>query len=313
MASTKVAPPRPAERSGSSGPPQKGPNPPVLQVTKYDRVSSWLMAIVIGLIITVLWLWVLWVTSRVEEPDTPPQVELLEMPGGDPEGAVDETLKLESPAPETNDPSLFDNPQEETKIQKTMENVMEMSDQAARQVQQQQTSDVRNTGKAGSASGTGRRALGMGPGVSGVPRAERWFVRFLEDVSLEEYARQLEYFGIELGAVFPDGRLVILSDLAAERPSKRVVRTGKGENRLYMTWRGGRRKEADVELFQKAGVEAGRAVILHFYPPETERILVRLERNYAGRPVDEIRRTYFAVRRDGRGYRFEVIRQLYLN
>lgn len=267
------------------------------------------MAVVLALIVAVVWLTIVWATSRISEPEASADIELFELPGGDLQGAVDETLRLDSPEEVADDPALVDTPEEETQIEETIENVIELSEAASQQLQQQYQQDAQNTGRAGSATGTGRRALGQGPGESGLPREQRWFVRFSEGSSLEGYAQELDFFGIELGALLPTGKLVIVSNISSEKPNMRTLNSGRGENRLYMTWQGGQRKQADLKLFQKAGIDAGRAILFHFYPRKTEAMLARLEHDYANRPADQIRRTYFVVRRAGRGYQFQVTRQ----
>ena len=68
---------------------------------------------------------------------------------------------------------------------------------------------------------------------------------------------------------------------------------------------------ADAELFERAGEDARSGSILHFYPPATEQLLARLERDYRNRSVKEIRRTYFTVIPQGNGFAFAVTRQLY--
>lgn len=287
------------------------PPPPVLQVTRYDLATSFLIAVVIGLVIAVVWLGVVWAVNRPESEEGPVPLEMVELPGGDEDGAVDETLELQSPEDPTDDPSLAEVPADEPEIQEMLETVIEMADEATNLAQQQFEMDARNAGNPGSASGTGRRALGMGPGESGIPREQRWLVRFSDRSTLEEYARQLDFFGIELGALLPNGKLIYLSNLSADRPQKRETTSGKNEKRLYMTWRGGSRREADRKLFEKAGVDVSGARIMHFYPSETEKRLATLEQRYRNRPVDEIRRTYFVVLRNGRNYRFEVTRQIY--
>jgi hypothetical protein len=78
-----------------------------------------------------------------------------------------------------------------------------------------------------------------------------------------------------------------------------------------MSWQGGQRKQADVKLLQKAGVDATRGIILHFYPAETEEMLARLERSFANRSERDIRRTYFVIVPQGRGFTFAVSRQTY--
>jgi hypothetical protein len=153
----------------------------------------------------------------------------------------------------------------------------------------------------------------MGPGKSGFPREQRWFVRFSEGSTLNEYARQLDFFGIELGALLPGGRMVYLSDVTSDRPKVREATSGADEQRLYMTWQGGERRKADLELFRKAGVDIAGGIVFHFYPPATEAMLARLERDYRNRPADQIRRTYFVVRPGAAAgqYAFEVTRQSY--
>jgi len=52
---------------------------------------------------------------------------------------------------------------------------------------------------------------------------------------------------------------------------------------------------------------------MHFYDPETEQLLARTEVAYRNRKSSEIRSTYFAVRKDGSGYKFVVTSQSYLS
>jgi hypothetical protein len=78
-----------------------------------------------------------------------------------------------------------------------------------------------------------------------------------------------------------------------------------------MTWQGGERRSADVQLFGKANVTVNAdTVIFHFYPKQTEDKLAHLELEYRNRTVKQIRRTYFAVEPDGPGYKFNVFRQI---
>jgi len=146
-----------------------------------------------------------------------------------------------------------------------------------------------------------------------LPREQRWFVRFGDRDSLDGYAKQLDAFGIELGALVPGGSIVFLSQMSTKNPKKRTVNTGKGESRLYMTWQGGSRREADIQLFRRIGVNAAGGVIFHFYPKKTEQQLARLEFNHAQRSADQIRRTYFVVRRKGPDYEFVVTKQSYFH
>jgi len=282
-----------------------------MRVTLYDSVSSWAISLFIGIALTCGTVVAVWLTTRPPKPPAAVPVELIEMPGGFEDGYPDETLRVDSPEPEIRDASPADIASDQVEIAQAIEAVVEMSETATQQVQQQFDTGIENTGKVGSAKGTGRKALGFGNGTGGFPREQRWFVKFGERASTEEYAKQLEFFGIELGALLPDGRLAYLSNLTAAIPTVRYTRTGKSEGRLYMTWQGGERRAADVQLFAKANVDIRPDVALfHFYPKITEDKLAQLELEYRNRSVKQIRRTYYAVEPEAGGYRFSVFRQI---
>jgi hypothetical protein len=307
---------RPALRSGRKPAPDEARDrpPPVIQVTRYDEVSSWMITIFAGLLALCLVVVMVWASNRLPKPPEPVPVEMLELPGGFEDGNPDETLKVDSPEPERADASMAETPSEQTEIEKTMETALQMSEAAAQQVQPQFDVGVQSTGKPGSASGTGGRPLGSGPGLGGFSREQRWFVRFGERDAVEEYARQLDFFKIELGALLPDGRLAYLSKMSTPAPQIRYVQTGASEKRLLMTWQGGERRGADLELFQKAGLGVSPdAPMMHFYPPDLESKLAELEKSYRNKSPKQIRRTYFSVVRAGGGYQLRVTRQLYLN
>ncbi len=287
-------------------------NTPVLHETLFDRVSSWTIALFIGVAGLCVCVVTVWITNRLPAPPQTVPVELIEAPGGFEDGSPDETLRVDSPEPETQDASPAEVLSDKTEIAEALETVVELSESATQQVQQQFDTAAQTTGKPGSARGTGKKGLGIGPGTGGMPREQRWFVRFGDRAGVEEYAKQLEFFGIELGALLPDGRLAYLSKLTQPAPAVRYAASGAGEQRLYMTWQGGDRRSADVELFKRANVSVNLdTVIFHFYPKATESQLVRLEHDYRNRPLAQIRRTYFGVESSGKGYQFTVLRQVY--
>jgi hypothetical protein len=108
------------------------------------------------------------------------------------------------------------------------------------------------------------------------------------------------------------GKMQYVSNLSEARPTVRTANSGADEQRLYMTWQGGGRKQADLQIFRKAGIEVGEGVMFHFYPKATEDKLARLELAYRNRKAREIRRTYFAVEKKADGYDFTVVHQTYL-
>jgi hypothetical protein len=287
--------------------------PPVLRVTRYEQVSAFLVAILAGLIVAVGLLSFAWYSTRAPKPREPVPVELIEVTGGSEDGAVGETLRVDSPLEANPDAGAAESASDEPEVRESLDDVLELTDAAVTETQRQFDMGERATpGQPGSAEGTGRRPLGSGPGSGGgFPREQRWMIRFGDQASLEEYARQLDFFGIEFGAVV-DGKIVYISKLSSPTPVKHIAAGGADEKRLYMTWRGGGRKQADLQLFRKAGVEVGTGVLFHFYPKETEDRLARLELAYRKKRANEIRRTFFVVKRADAGYEFDVVHQTYL-
>lgn len=146
-----------------------------------------------------------------------------------------------------------------------------------------------------------------------VPRWERWGICY-ETHSLAAYARQLDYFQIELGIVGGKPLIEYAKNFGDGTPE---VRQGAGhdEKRLYMSWRSGTLRQFDQTLLQQAGMLTTNRYILQFYPRGIEDQLAQLEMEYArraGHPnVKEIFRTNFeVVAREG-GFEFRVLEQRY--
>lgn len=287
-----------------------GQRTPHLKVTKFDTVSSFLLATGAILALTAFVLLVIWLTN-LERKATDDVVAIEIVGGGYEDGAPDETLNVESPEDPSDDPSVADEPSEETELMEMLENVVEMSENATQMVVTEvQVSGSENKGTPGSAVGTGRRPLGSGGGTGGYPREQRWFVKFGNKDSLKLYSEQLDFFNIELGAYFAGtGELVYLTNVSKKGPTVRKINKGK-DNRLFMNWKGGDRRKADESLFGKAKINASATPIVHFYPKPTEDKLVRAERAYQNQPSSRIRRTYFSVVKSGSGFEFKVTRQI---
>lgn len=293
--------------TASTQPPPK----PVMRTTSYERVNSGLLSVIIGLVVAVICLYIMWMGLWPDPPQRTVPVEIVELSGGVEDGTPGEELRVDSPLPEIPDATPNEESTDEpSEIEETLDQVMDLSDEATNLAERQFEVQTATAGRAGSSKGTGRRGLGSGPGRSGFPREQRWFVTFADQSSITEYARQLDFFGIELAALYPEGKIVFLSNLS-KTVSKRTAESGKGETRLYMTWQGGSRRLADMELLKKNGVDTTNTVVMQFYSKETETMMAQLELDYGKRKVDEIRRTYYAIEPDGTGYRFRVNRQIY--
>src|SRR6478736_10335671 len=129
---------------------------PFLRVTLYDRVSSWAMALFLGVFVACSLVVVMWVSTRKTEHTVSVPMELVELPGGFLDGTPGETLRIDSPEPESRDASPADTMEDRVEIAEAVESVVQMAETATQNVQQQFETGIQNSGKGGSAKGTGR-------------------------------------------------------------------------------------------------------------------------------------------------------------
>jgi hypothetical protein len=305
---------------------------PVLGVTTFDRVFATLLTCILIFGLVTAAFGAIWLSNQKWYVPMPPaQLEVVEfiedVEGG---GAEDGELgsSLYAPGPESADVTLAVDIQDTVMadtppIDQTMKDVLNaLSSVVSDPEQLAMAADVGmpSTLPGGNPKGTGtKRNLGKGPGDGGgVKRNERWEISFESGQTEQEYARQLDYFKIEVGAIM-DGKIHYVTQLASPRPTIRVAPGGSDDKRLYFSWRTGGRRQIDLNLLNKAGVAAsGNAIVLQFYPTETEQYLARMERDYlekakATKDLRIVRKTKFLVVRDkgGKPYDFEITKQEY--
>lgn len=322
-------------------PRQTQPVKPVMRVTEYEKVSSGVILITLALAGLLVALIGMWLNVRIIEPEPPVvAVDIIAREGGYEDGDIDGTGEFNL---NPTDPNSALAPGMAEQTSGASEALSEITEAVASEVSEslsgEGSSDAIQSfdtalsapssnktatgeafeiggtgsgGRGGSPTGNGRKPLGTGGGLrGGISREDRWVVRF-DEGTLDEYAKQLDYFKIELGALFPDGRLVMITNISGSKPTVRETKSGKGEQRLYFRWRGGGRQKVDNDLFKKAGINSESATILHFYDPNTENLIANVEQAHRNRKTTEIRKTYFAVRKEGNNYRFVVTSQSYL-
>jgi len=276
-----------------------------LRTTRYDKVSSLLLSLLVLLGTLVLILFIAWFTSRYFAPQTAVPVAFAEDDGddGDPGGGQ----TPEPPNPE----EIIEMEIEQPVITETLTAITAVVQRAVPQLDDPLIAHKHTTGM-GFGKGEGRgRGDGKGDGTGG--KGRRWEVRFDKGATLDVYARQLDHFKIELGVLLPDGRLAYLSNFKNRRPTIRyVTNASETEKRYYLTWRRGELQKADKELVARAGIDPGDSIIIKFIPPDLEQQLVAMEqRAAAGRDPKSIRRTRFGIRSSGGGYAFYVMEQTY--
>ncbi len=257
-----------------------------LRVSNYDRVLSAVLAAVLLVGAAVLILLALWLTSRLFLGQAAVPVVLEQI--GSSDSPLSDQRDLDSP--ELDQTDLV-----EPQITERLASIADaVSSQPA-------LIGDPTPGQAASSAGGG----GMQGGTQ-----RRWELTFMQGNTLDTYARQLDFFRIELGVLEPGNQVRYAQNLSKSKPD---VRTGPAdaEKRYYLTWRGGDLIEADRALLARAGIDNQSRIILKFLPPEVESQLAQLEKTHAGDQIDQLRRTRFGISPHGNGYRFRVIDQAF--
>jgi hypothetical protein len=293
----------------------------VIGETRYDRVTSLLMAIVLGAILVVGWMALVYASSQAYASRVTPPMQIIEVTGGgggSPEGTPGSTEKIDVAGADA--ASMASNNEEvagdfeEPSVQEAPGAMLEAVTEAGQNLAEVDLGAVMPSGgpvasgKRSSKLGSGGPGLGSGPGDGGVSREQRWSIIYGRDQSPDEYARQLDALGVEMAVVSGPDQLQYIRNFSKDEPDKRYG-TGRGDDRLYFLWEKGARKASDIALLKKAGVDVGDGVVLQFYKKEIEERLAQLEMRYKGRSPGEIRVTRFSVVPKGSTYDFIVIAQ----
>jgi hypothetical protein len=278
-----------------------------LRISKFDIVTSFFMALILFIGTFVLMLFIIWLTSRWSFPPRPLE-PIIENPAGRGENAEGFERDFEPPGAEEVEELM------EPTLQDTIEAVTDAVSSVAASLVTADTSATATT--AGSGAGDSRPPGPMGEGEDIIPRFERWQLDFIAR-DLNSYARQLEFFKIEPGAIGGSIQGVdVAKDLVSGPTKYRIVDTLK-EKRLYFMWSmPSPLMQFDQQLLQQAGIPFANRQILKFIPKDLEdTTLANLERDYylskGYNSVTQIAKTVFACKADGGGYKFEVTSQRY--
>lgn len=295
-------------------------DPRVLGESDYDRVTSMLMAVVLGAMLVVGWLFLVYMTNQAYQSRVTAPLEIIEVyggGGGSPDGEVGSTEKIEVAgadyAAQASNNEVEAGDFEEPSVQQTPAVMLDAVLEAGQTLAEVDISAPMRSGgavasgKRASKRGTGGPGLGSGPGDGGVPAEQRWSILYNPGQTRLEYARMLDTLGVEI-VVISGNQYVFVSGLAGETPRKRVG-NGRGDDRLFFIPLGQGRKADDLALLKKADVDPGDRPVLHMYPKAVENVLQQLEVRYKGRQPIEIRSTRFSVVPQGNGYGFVVLAQ----
>lgn len=261
----------------------------LLKVSAYDRAASMLVAllVMIGLFVAVLV--VIWITNEVFTRPPAPELYRVEEEGI----SADDSSGLD-----IDEPGLDQLDLEEPDVQDTLAAVTDAVSTVVASLDAVDSA-VSSRGR----GGDNRKRGAGGP----IPRWQRWEIRY-STTTLESYLKQLDHFGIELGAV-GGGQATI--DYVRYQGGKAVRRAAPQEakdRRLYFIWQSGRFKEQDRALLTQAGVATTGRILCQFYPPAIENQLAVLEQQQLGtRELKQVKKTVFGVKPVRRGFEFYVL------
>lgn len=290
--------------------PSHGPSRPSavvyrLQVSSYDRTSSLLIALLVMVGLLVAGLIIVYITRQLIDLSVTQSVTLTDVASRPGDAAMGLKRDIEPPgredAPELTEPDLPETLMALTSATTTRQAILD-------------DVSIESDVEAGRGKGLGdsRRAGTGGEGADErVAREDRWRIRYDNVPSQSVYARQLDFFGIELATWGQDNQVHYAYNLSKRPPD---TRTGDpaDEKRIRMAWVDGALKQADLKIAQAAGIAQYGRYILQFMPPEVESLLLKLELEYAkGRNVNDINMTVFIIKEVGNGYAFEVVEQKY--
>lgn len=301
-----AAPAKPSRRETRAAKLKDGPD---LKTSRFDSVSSLLMALALFIGIFVMMLFLVWLTRTLKfsARPFPPIIEEAAGRGDNAEGFERDF-----------DPPGADEVEELT--EPTLEDALEAVTDAASSVAA--SLDTVNTDATASTAGTGmgdsRPPGPEGEGEDIIPRFERWQLKF-SSTDAASYAKQLDFYKIELAAIGGGIQGVdVASNLSGGARQRRIGSEDPDAKRLYFSWTdpSNNLSRWDQELLQKAGVPnaAGR-MRLQFIPPELENELAHIElahlQSQGRESITEVAKTVFESAGSGGSYKFQVIEQRY--
>ncbi len=277
-----------------------------LRTSRFDLVTSFLMALILFIGTLVVMAIIIFITSRWAFP--PQAIEpIIENPAGRGENPEGFERDFEPPGAEEVEELM------EPTLQDTIEAVTDAVSTVAATLVTTDTDATATT--AGTGAGDSRPPGPEGEGEDIIPRFERWQLNFTaRNIGL--YAQQLDFYKIELGAIGGSIQGVdVARNLSGSPNSYRVVKT-EDEKRLYFMWNSASPlMQFDRQLLGKANISLTNRQMLKFIPTQLENQLAQIEKDYweskGYTSVTQIAKTVFESKADGGGYKFEVISQRY--
>lgn len=273
-----------------------------LRTSHFEMTSSFLLALMVIIAWGVAILLVMFISLETEVVEC--RIPLVEVVGGG--GASPTEIVLTFEPPGTVEAEVLSEPTVEETIKVLTDSVTNV---AASLDQSQSDKALSSDG----ASHANDRRAGPGDANYGtVPRFERWQLEFSAR-GLQDYAKQLDHFEIELGLI---GEQVDYVYDMSTLPKHRSRLPSDQDRRLYFFFTSpSPLQRYDAQLVSQAGIRVAGRMQVKFISKDLEDQLALIEMEHAKTKghgvVSEIIKTIFASTPHGEGYQFQVTAQRY--
>ena len=274
-------------------------------VSGYDQLQAILISCIMlfGFLTTVLFL--LWLTTLTGgyKPEPVIVVDILGDDGDEkPEGVADDVLE----------PGVEDFPEVETpQLAAALEAVTDAVS-SVRASLEKRSGEASQMGKG---RGSGSRDGGPGGGNGGIPDYKRWNINY-ESEDIDTYAKQLDFFKIDIGVVSTNTDAIQRVTNLASSPKLVPSSRAKEAKTLRFAHIKQRMRQWDQELARRAGASLENTALVQFYPPETRQMIRQREAaalKDAGRDIKQVLKTNFKVINKGGQFVFDVVEISYKN
>ncbi len=190
-------------------------------MSSYDRAAGWMIALNILVGFSVLLAFLIWLSSVLEFKPDQAMLTLVENVAGRGDHAAGFARDVEAPGIEELEE------ESEPKVEQLLEAVTDVVSNQAAALDSMQTNMF--SSNVGSGLGDSRPPGPLGEGENIIPRSERWEIRYNSN-SLDAYAKQLDFFKIELGAVGGKKTVDYAARLANPSPARAKGRAATPSN-----------------------------------------------------------------------------------
>ena len=267
-------------------------------VSSFDAVNAFLISalIVFGTVVSILFM--IWLTMMMKGDGQQPTSFVVDPSFGNekPEGFADDIFE----------PGVEEFPEVETP---QLADALEALTDAVSSVRANIEARDGDAVEMGRGRGFGSREGGPGSGnFRGVPEHKRWKIEY-DTPNINEYARQLSYFNIDIGVISNTNNDVVRIKDAGNSPQASTSNRETENKSLFFIHQKQRLRRWDESLARKSGVDMRDKFTVQFYPEPVRQQLRQIEGQYLqqeGRQLSEVRRTMFKVVEAGDGFQFQI-------